>query len=247
VRGLVAYSRPRGEFGPYVFTVVIQIEEGLPIPPARPQQPNSSSQDSVEIQVSRKQKVTKQRTYTLTHEPYEVYSCGYCGRYGIVRLYRKLATPITRTETYTTIEDTPINPTQQQTIGTLLFYRYDNVEPGDVMRIILRDTGLIFYQKTSIHIRQDKVELFDNTYTFRQNPAIKTLPKKLYNIFLMNWDEHVEKLHDENKEFSVEEEIIQDVMNAKPITITELVLEPARQVPALESRQRFIEGTLKHL
>src|SRR6266516_3091360 len=125
MNGIVAYSRPRGIFGRYVFTVVLNYEAGL----------NETS----EIEVRRIEPGTNRQI---------TYSCGYCGKWATITTY--------------TDRITTLNASEHTIRGTLEFFRYDNVEPGDWILITMRDPDLLFYQTTSFSIGQDRIDHHNN-------------------------------------------------------------------------------------
>jgi hypothetical protein len=196
MKGIIAYSKPRGKFGhDYVFTVVIDFDE---------------SHEEATIDVREPGRGT--------------YSCGFCGSYGNVRIKR---------------------PNETSVQGSLHFYRYDNVHDGDQINISFSDPGLIFSQSSNIFIGSLSVRIHTGVHASEE--VRKELPDPVYPMFLINWDEHVEKQRTSQRPVTVEEELITKVMNNEPITVTELLLEPAKQPLRLESGNRFIEGQLKYL
>jgi len=136
-------------------------------------------------------------------------------------------------------------PTETSRQGSLHFYRYDGVQAEDQITISLFDQELLYRQHSDIEVYYQKVTM---TTTVEGPPEIvKQLPKPVYPMFLINWDEHVEKQRTSQHTVTVEEELITKVMNNEPITIRELLLEPLKQPLRLESGNRFIEGQLKYL
>jgi len=199
MKGLVAYSKPRGKFGvDYVFTIVIDFEDA------------PEADRGVYIDVSNP---TTGR-----------YSCHSCGHFGTVRV---------------------IHPTETKASGSLHFYRYDNVHAGDQIRIDLYDRGLVFNQSTYVVITQFSVSMVSEVNA--EEEVKRQLPKVVYPMFLVNWDEHIEKQQQEGCAVRVEEELITNVMNNQQVTVKELLLQPPDQSrPLLEPSLHFLEGELRH-
>src|SRR5207237_1073261 len=84
--------------------------------------------------------ITIQVTRTRNGQP-QVYSCHSCGHFGNV------------TVTVTEI----IRPTEHSVKANLNFYRYDNVEPGDIITITFQDSNLVFRQITWVATNQKNV------------------------------------------------------------------------------------------
>ncbi len=209
MNGIVAYSRPRGIYGRYVFTVVINY---------------SFPKEAVTISVKREQKT---------------YSCNSCGKWATIKK----------------VSDIP--PTQHQFNGEIEFYRFDNVEPGDVIYMLLEDGDLIYYQYSIVKITQHNVVLKspvlhysqslnnDDLDDFNDESFENHFSSRMYDMFLINWDEHLKQ--NDNRDIRVEEDLIIKTMNAEPITIKELLLQSSEQPLELESGKHFIEGQLKYL
>jgi hypothetical protein len=198
MKGIVAYSRPRGIYGRTILTTTLYF-----VP-----------EEHAYIEVKRE-------------ESHTAYSCSYCGRWASI--------------TTTTVSN--INPTEHRQSGTIEFYRFDNVEPGDYMEMRLSDPELLFWQFTKVNIAQTKIALYHTIN--KTNPYLSEAPPLLYDIFLINWDEHMQQ--NSHRSPTVEEELIHKTMNGEPITIKELLLQPAEQPLALENGKHFIEGELKYL
>ncbi len=198
MRVFVAYSRPRGIHGRFIFTISIYY-----LYPT----------ESAGISVSRQQRQ---------------YGCTHCGEWAT----------ITTTSA--------INPPAQQHSGTLEFFRYDTVEPGDFITIYLRDSDLLFNQVTTLTVTQGVPRQNDRVGAWNKNAHLE-LPKKLYEFTIIDWDRYMQKKQQDRTKFRIEEELIQQTMNAEPITIKELLLAPPNETPAIEGTQQFIEGQLRYL
>jgi hypothetical protein len=229
---LVSYSRPRGKYGRYVFTVMIHFSE---------------PKETASIEVVRPQ------TQTHTHT---VYSCDYCGRWATI------ATHITTQ--FTT--HTPLQQAEHRKDGRLELYRYDNVEPDDIINLTLRDAELLKYQCSRVIIGWEDVSLSnywrnpkldrvwsnhvveskrdykamhgiydDRSYTeLERQQYFDTInngrdkephmtDETLYEVMLISWDQYMQEKTDEMR---MEEELIEHTMKTHPITIKELLLEP---------------------
>ncbi len=196
MRGFVAYSRPRGIYGRYIFTVLFYFSE-----------PTESLEISVERLSAR-------------------YSCHHCGKWATIKI-----------------------PSEHRKSDTLEFYRYDDVEPTrDNIYLTMRDSDLLFYQRNQLVLGQDS-PFWKEKQVFPIHSGFFGLiaPEMLYRVDLWNWDEYIQKNITNQRTFRIEEELIQQTMNAEPITITELLLQPASQIPAIEGEKQFIEGELRYL
>lgn len=211
MKGLIAYSRPRGKYGRYVFTVLIgfepELREEAPIAVVRPK--------------------------TNTYQEHK-YSCDHCGKWATISVTR------------TTTTYTPLEATEHRKDERLEFYRFDNIEPGDILYITMHDPDLLFYQVTQVTVtpKGKGMPLICSCHPMRDNAAIGEPPRQIYDVRLVNWEEYVSKRQEEQQETTVEEELIQQTMNGEPITITQLLLLVARETPQLPDGSRFIEGTL---
>ena len=214
MKGLVAYSRPRGKFGRFIYTVAVDFEAGL--------------DEAVGIELARPQ---------IANLPAQVYSCDHCGRWATITVTRP-------TTTYT-----PLEPSEHRKEGRLELFRYDNVEPGDLLTIRMRDSDLLFMQITKLYalLEDEKMTPYSQCYPIRNNADLGNPPSNIYNVRLVNWNDHISERQEAERETTIEEELIQQTMNAEPITIKELLLEPAGQVPQLEDGTQFIEGNLRYL
>jgi hypothetical protein len=198
MRAFVAYSRPRGKFGYYVFTILAYF---------------SYPTEKTEIRV-----ILGSTTY----------SCHSCGRWASI--------PITP----------PPTPAEHSVSGVLEFYRYDNVEPDHKIFLDLIDTELVYAQHQTFNVQLETVEE-TGMFLYKHSRGYDGVAPsgKLYEVILINWDEYMAQRPSGG--LLIEEELIQKTMNAEKITIQELHLEPARQLPAIEGQQQFIEGELRYL
>lgn len=216
---LVAYSRPRGKYGRYIFTIMISFSEPM---------------EYADISVRRNE---------------NTYACGYCGKWATITISSIIA------------------HSQHQKSGKLELFRYDNVEPGDDIRVILKDTELLFYQDTTIDVASALVhEKQRRFYYGSRNPPDRPsinvhsiIPTRrgsglmwdggeyLYEVMLIDWDEYIQEAVSSQREIRIEEELIRQTMNAKKITITDLQLVPHGQPLQLEGQRTFIEGELHYL
>jgi hypothetical protein len=222
----VAYCRPRGIYGRYVFTVVLYFQNPT---------------ESENIAVSRSQ---------------TTYSCHTCGRWAEIATY------------------VAINPSQRVKKGAMILYRYDNVEPGDTIRLTMQDSELLLYQITSVGVGFDRVTmnsqcvlsrpgldlpLLGSGFGAQQYPqaggwraswdawGMPQVPSKLYDVNLIDWDTHM--YESQGQKIRIVEELIQQTMNKEPIKIRELVLLPSRQRSSIpqDEDENVIEGDFEIL
>jgi|SRR5579884_2191408 len=195
MRGFIAYSQPRGMYGPYVFTVLIYF---------------SFPTETVKIDVRG------------GHG--DVYSCHSCGKWASIT----------------------IKPSEVYSEGLLVFYRFDNVKPDDDIWLNFIDSELLYYQKTHVRIQFKGIAHGSFVYRMTDDTGISPVEYKgMYETEFINWDEYLAQRSQGS--LRIEEELIQQTMNAEEITLTELRLEPARQLPAVQGQQQFIEGELRYL
>lgn len=207
MKGIVAYSKPRGIYGRYyIFTVVLDFT-----PP----------HEKIKIEVIR---------YRLGKR--EVYSCHNCGHYGKV--------------TISFLVREQVQPKERSVKGNLNFYRYDTVEPGDQIHITFRDDGLIFLQETDITIGQAETWINSKCLACVLSNLRLEVPPPMYQVFLINWDQHIDQRQEQGRPPTVEEELISKVMRNEKITVAELLLEPPAQPLAIQDSHKFIEGTLRY-
>ncbi len=98
----------------------------------------SEPTETAEIAVIRPQTQTETRT---------VYSCDYCGRWHTIKTQ------------FTTTTYQSLSKSEHRREGRLELYRYDNVEPDDIIELTLRDSELLKYQWTNVKIGWDTVAL----------------------------------------------------------------------------------------
>jgi hypothetical protein len=271
---LVSYSRPRGKYGRYIFTVMIHF--------AHPT-------ESARIEVSRPQTETQTKT---------VYSCDHCGRWATITTHQTVTvnTPLRpaahqkdgRLELYRydnvepddfidlILRDSDLLKYQLTKIGIgwddvimesyWRFAKFDKIRDGlqsdsvkddyDTYRRITGKSPLGSYS-----FGTSTTTDYDNWYKERQQRKASIAKEKasiakeethmtkefIYTVNLLNWDEYVDTRPEEIGDMRIEEELIQKTMNAEKITITELLLEPNGQPLQIEGNKHFIEAELKYV
>lgn len=230
MRAFVAYSRPRGKYGRYVFTVMIYFSE---------------PSEKADIQVSRNR---------------VVYSCGHCGRWasinthetlshtehqknGLLELYRYDSVQPDDTITIT-FRDSELVVYQMTQIYISFDWKvylnsYWRYPQYDGMRDSI-DT-LHFYSTEGKFLKDQRAY----EYVREQEPLMTD--EILYDVVLVNWDDYLKEQSGELGEVRIEEELISKTMKAEQITITDLLLEPVGQPLSIEGSKHFIEGELRYL
>jgi hypothetical protein len=229
---LVAYSRPRGRYGKYIFTVMIYFSEPT---------------EKVEIAVVRPQTKT---------EIQNVYSCDHCGRWHTIRTHVTTTTPQIlpqsehrkdgRLELYR-YDNVEPNDWIELTLrdSELLKYQWaklsinwKTVSLRNYWRNPKKDEDWNNYIQAR---RQQSFTQQDRQNYFREE---KMTNEMLYEVTLLDWDEYMQSKTDGMR---VEEELIRQTMQAEKISITDLLLEPTAQPISIEGSKHFIEGQLKYL
>jgi hypothetical protein len=154
-----------------------------------------------------------------------LYSCHHCGKWATITL----------------------SPSEHSKSGSLVFYRYDNVEPGDQIQLRLIDSELLYSQRTKVDIKLKNVSSHSVFYRTKDTYKSTLGYEQIYEIDLVNWDKYIQQRQSTQQSFRIEEDLIQKTMNAEPITVTELLLTPVSRLPVIEGSQRFIEGELRYV
>lgn len=199
MHALVAYSRPRGKYGRYIFTIMLYF---------------TFPTETVQIDALREK---------------NKYSCDRCGKWISIPTYKK------------------IPPSEKREVGTLTLYRYDNVEPGDHIDLYLKDPELVFFQWNRFYPNLGYVDTSYSCHPFRNVRGVEWDKKPIYQVILLDWDEYLMKRSRQSEPIRVEEDLVQQTMNAERITITRLLLEPEGSPLEIEEQKCFIEGELRYL
>jgi hypothetical protein len=267
---LVSYSRPRGKYGKYIFTVMIYF--------AHPT-------EKAEIAVVRPETKTETRN---------VYSCQYCGRWHTITTHVTTTTQQKLSESehrkdgrlelyrYDNVEpDDYIELTLHDTDLvayqlTVITIGFDNVSLANYWRYTKYDTQRMHaghiqrttplfsvsrldpiilpnetaYQLPELRYSLPGSRLPEDKYEYQyrdkgQEP--KMTDEVLYDVALINWDEYEQEQSESSRAVRIEEELIRKTMKAEQITITDLVFEPRAEPLVIEGSKHFIEGQLKYL
>jgi hypothetical protein len=271
---LVSYSRPRGKYGRYIFTVMIYF--------AHPT-------ESARIEVSRPQTETQTKT---------VYRCDHCGRWATITTHQTVTvnTPLRpaahqkdgRIELYRydnaepddfmelVLRDSDLLKYQMTKVNISWdavkmesywrFAKFDNIrekveadyikDDRDTYRSITGKSPLGTYSfgvsTTSDFDRWHEEQQQKKQSIAKEKASIAKEEKRMmeefiYTVNLLNWDECVDTRPEEMGDLRIEEELIRKTMNAEQITITDLLLEPKGQPLEIEGQKRFIEAELRYI
>jgi hypothetical protein len=262
---LVAHSQPRGKYGCYVFTVMIHFAEETETAEIGVFRPETQTKTVTKYSCG----YCGRWTTIVTHQTIPVNTLLQAKAHqkdGKLELYRydnvepdDFIELILRDSMMFKYQITKISIGQHdmKMKSYWRLSRHDKLrqrlEPGDghdAYKSITGKEATFVGTNGKIYSHSD----YDNWYTERRTQWRRLKKDEspmtnefLYHVNLLNWDGYVEARPTELGEVRVEEELIQQTMNAEEITIKELVLSPASNIPTIQGETIFIEGELKYL
>lgn len=260
---LAAYSQPRGKYGRYVFTVMIHFAEETESVKIAVMRPEKQTRTAVKYSCDH----CGRWASITTHETVTVNTPLQAGEYqkdATLELYR-----YDNVEPDDFIELTLRNSEMFKYQITRINIKWDGIEPEGYWRLPrfdkVRDDLTSSEEDPKVYKRHtDKdAQRYISGVGYRDTEEYKTWLKErnkaraelrekeslmkdeiIYDVILLPWDVYIQE---KTGDVSVEEELIHQTMNAEEITITELLMGSAVQLPAIEGEKHFIEGKLQYL